>query len=182
MKTLISNLKGKCLFEVSMKTQIDGLICIHTDPSDNSCLDKFIKGGSVRIEPEDPLEVCQKITRVIRGAKKHGEVYVGYDGGPLGSLLGFIANKEGVDGVYVCLNNESIRLPALKMDISDTRLRILETLEKENLTAISIGKKVGISRAMVYKHLAGLLDLGLVKQAQMFEKYSITKAGKIVII
>ncbi len=181
MKTLVTTLKGKCLFDVSMKTQIDGLICIQRESEKDSCLDKFIKGGSVQIDTDNPLEAYEKISNVIRGAKKHGEVYVGYNGNDLGVLLGFVANKEGVDAVYTCFENESLRLPLLKMDISGTRFKILEALDEENLNAVSIGKKIGISRAMVYKHLAGLLDLGLVKQSQMFEKYAITKAGKMVI-
>ncbi|MCK9151564.1 ArsR family transcriptional regulator [Methanobacterium alcaliphilum] len=182
MKTLVTNLKGRCLFDVSMKTQIDGLICIQTDDSKDACLDKFIKGGAVKIDTQDYIEAVKTITGVIRGAKKHGEVFVAYNGGEIGALLGFIANKEEVDGVFTCFKDHALRMPLLKLDLSDTRLRILEALEKENLTAISIGKKVGISRAMVYKHLSGLLELGLVKQSQMFEKYSITQSGKLILI
>jgi len=182
VKTLVTNLKGRCLFDVTMKTQIDGLICIQTDEIKDPCLDKFIKGGTVRIETQNPLEACIKITEVIRGAKKHGEVYVAFDGGSIGALLSFVANKEGAHGIYTCFQDQAFQLPCLKLDLSDTRLRILEVLDDDNLTAISIGNKVGISRAMVYKHLSGLMELGLIKQTQMFEKYSITKAGKMVII
>jgi DNA-binding transcriptional ArsR family regulator len=182
MKTLITNLRGRCLFDVSMKTQIDGLICIQSDEHKDQCLDKFIKGGTLRIETQDPIEACQKITDVIRGAKKHGEVYVAYDANFVGSLLSFTANKESVDAIFICYQDKSFRLPVLKLDLSDTRLKILEVLDVDNLTAISIGKKVGISRAMVYKHLSGLMEMGLIKQSQMFEKYSITQSGKMVII
>lgn len=182
MRTLVTNLKGRCLFDVSMKSQIDGLICVQSDEVTEPCLDKYIKGGTVRIENQDPLEVCEKITNIIRGAKKHGEVYVAFDGDFIGALLSFAANKEGVDAIFACFQEKSFRLPGMKMDISETRLKILEVLDSENCTAITIGKKVGISRSMVYKHLSNLIEMGLIKQSQMFEKYSITKAGKMVII
>lgn len=46
MKTLVSNLRGRCLFDVAMKTQIDGLISIQTGEVNDSCLEKFVKGGN----------------------------------------------------------------------------------------------------------------------------------------
>ena len=49
-------------------------------------------------------------------------------------------------------------------------------------TAILISKNVGISRAMVYKHIKSLMDDGLVGQTHQYEKYFLTDAGKMVII
>ncbi|AAB84613.1 MULTISPECIES: ArsR family transcriptional regulator [Methanothermobacter] len=182
MKTLVSNLRGRCLFDVAMKTQIDGLISIQTGEVNDSCLEKFVKGGIVRIDTQDPIEAARRISEVIRGARKHGEVYVASDGDGLGGILSFVAHREGVDAIYTCFGESAVRLPPLKMDISDTKLRILEALEEESLNAVLLSRKVGISRAMVYKHLSALMDMGLVKQSQMFERYSITGAGKLVII
>jgi len=45
----------------------------------------------------------------------------------------------------------------------------MESLYKEDLTAVEIGEKVGISRAMVYKHLNSLIEMGLVKRSNLFE-------------
>ncbi len=182
MRTLITNLKGKCLLEVSMKIQVDGLITIHEKGSGESSLDKYFKGGEILIDSVDPLDVCKKISKIIQGAKTHGEVFVGFNGDGLGPLLSFMANKEEVDGIFICYNEEAVRLPNLKLELSKTRMKILEALNEENLTAISIGQKVGISRAMVYKHLTGLVENGLVEQSQLFEKYSITPTGQLVII
>ncbi len=182
MKTLITNLRGRCLFDVTMKNEIDGLISIQNEIFDDSCLEKFVKGGVIRIDTENPLKACHKISEVIKGAKKHGKVYVAYNGDDVGGLLAFIAYKEGVDAAFTCFRETSIRLPLLKLDISDTKSKILEVLEEDSLTAIQIGKKVGISRAMVYKHLSNLIEMGLVKQAPFLDKYSITKTGKLVII
>ncbi|MBM4241729.1 MAG: winged helix-turn-helix transcriptional regulator [Euryarchaeota archaeon] len=182
MKTLVTNVRGKCLFNVSMKTQVDGLISLYEKDHEEIYLDKFLKGGGIKIETDNPIKASLKISNIIKGAKKHGEVFVAYNGQGIGPLLGFIGNKEGVDGIFICYGDQALRIPVLKMDVSETRLKILEILSQENLTAIEISKKVDISRAMVYKHLNMLIELGLVKPSQLFGKYSITKTGKLVIV
>jgi Transcriptional regulator len=55
----------------------------------------------------------------------------------------------------------------------------MKILTQKDFTAVEIGREVGISRAMVYKHLNGLIDRGLVKRSSSMEKYSITDAGKM---
>ena len=174
MRTLITNLKGQCLFNASMKTQAEGVIILSGKHRRRTELDKFIKGGEI--------EICKEISEVINAAKKHGEIFIAYGGDDLGSLLNFVANKEGINAIFSCHNEKVLRIPLLKLDVSKTRQKILEVLANEDLSAAEIGKSVNISRAMVYKHLAGLMDKGLVKKSRLFEKYAITQAGRIVII
>lgn len=50
------------------------------------------------------------------------------------------------------------------------------------MTAIEIGEEVEISRAMVYKHLNGLIERGMVKRSESMEKYSITNAGMLALV
>lgn len=182
MRTLITNLKGQCLFNASMKTQAEGLIILSGKSHRKTELDKFIKGGEIIIETEDPIEICAKISEIIKGAKKHGEVFIAFGGEGLGPLLSFVANKDGVNAIFSCYNNNIIRIPVMKLDISKTRSKILEFLADSDLSAAEIGEKANISRAMVYKHLAGLMDCGLVEKSRFFEKYAITNAGRIAII
>ncbi len=181
MKTLITNLTEKCLFQATMKTQVDGLIHLNNTESEKEYIDKYFKGGEVKIETEDPLEAGKKILNVIKGAKKHGEVFVAYGENELGALLGFMANKEEVDAIFICYNDEIIRLPHLYVDISETRQNILYLLSQETLTANEIAKKISISRAMVYKHLNGLIELGYVKTSEL-GKYAITSTGHLILL
>lgn len=181
MRTLITNLKGQCLFNASMKTQAEGLIILSGKGHRKNELDKFIKGGEINIETEDPVKICKRISEIINGAKKHGEVFIACGGDGLGSLLSFVANKEGVNTILSCYNDSIIIIPTMKLDISKTRLKILEFLAFEDLNAAEIGKNADISRAMVYKHLSGLMDKGLVEKSKFFEKYAITPAGRMVI-
>ena len=182
MRTLITNLKGQCLFNASMKTQAEGLIILKDKSRRKTELDKFIKGGKISIENEDPIEICVRISEIINGAKKHGEVFIASGGDDLGPLLNFVANKEGVDAIFICYNDKIIRIPLMKLNISEKKFKILEFLAGSDLSAVEIGKKANISRSMVYKHLAGLMDCGLVEKSRFFEKYAITDAGRITII
>ena len=141
-----------------------------------------LRGGIVRIDTQDPIEAARRISEVIRGARSMERFMWPLMVTDLGGILSFVAHRGGC-GCHLHMFGESaVRLPPLKMDISDTKLRILEALEEESLNAVLLSRKVGISRAMVYKHLSALMDMGLVKQSQMFERYSITGAGKLVII
>lgn len=181
MKTLITNLRGQCLFDASVKTGADALISIHEGKYRRTDLDSFLKGGEILIENETPQEACEKISEIIKGAKIHGEVFVAAGSGAVGPFLSFVANVEGVDGLFFCYNDKVIRVPPMKLDISKRRLNILQILSKGDTSAMKIGEDLGISRAMVYKHLNGLIDAGLVKRSHLYEKYSITKAGSIAI-
>lgn len=182
MRTLISNLRGQCLFDASVKIQADGIISLHEGKYHRTEIDSFLKGGEILIETHDPKVACERISEVIEGAKKHGEVFIASSSGGVGSLISFVANKNGVDGVFTCYKDKVVRIPPLKLDISKGKLKIIRCLYKDDLTAVEIGEKVGVSRAMVYKHLNGLIELGLVKRSNLFEKYSITNAGILAII
>lgn len=182
MRTLISNLRGQCLFDASVKIQADGIISLHDGKVRRTEIDAFLKGGEIIIETDNPKEACQRISDVIKGAKKHGEVFVASNSGGIGSLISFVANRDGVDGFYTCYKDKIIRIPPLKLDLSKSKLNIIKLLYLEDLTAVELGEKIGISRAMVYKHLNGLIDMGLVKRSNLFEKYTITKAGVLAII
>ncbi|MEG3224222.1 MAG: transcriptional regulator [Methanobacteriales archaeon Met13] len=182
MKTLITNLRGRCLFNASMKTQSEGMISLHDSKKQKTELDSFLKGGEIVIESEDEFESCQKIAEIIKGAQKHGRVLVAFGSGDIGPLLNFVANREGVDEIFTCYGEKIVRLPVLKLDLSKTRRKIMTHLSEKDLSAVEIGNLVEISRPMTYKHLNGLIDMGLVKKSSRLEKYSITPAGRLAIV
>jgi DNA-binding transcriptional ArsR family regulator len=165
-----------------MKTQVDGLIILGDEDPEKEYLDKYFKGGEIKIKTENPLKAGEIILNAIRGAKKHGKVFVAYGEDGLGALLGFMANKEEVDAIYLCYAEKALRLPSMKLDITKTRHKILDVLSKKNLSAIEIAENVQISRAMVYKHLNVLIELGLVKTSDLFGKYSITITGQLIML
>ena len=182
MKILISNLKGKDLLEAIMKNNIDKIVSVYTNYNENSLLDKYLEKENIKIGTTNSIELCEALTNLIRKHKAEGDVYVATDGNFIGSMLNFTANKEGVKEIYYCFNNQIIQLPQLHLKLSKTKLKILKALNENEQTAILIAKKVGISRAMTYKHLNDLIEEGLIKQTQRYEKYYLTDAGRIAII
>ena len=179
MKILISNLKGKALLNIAMKNRIDKLVSVYSTYNETSLLDQYITKENIKVETENSIEACKHLSEVVRRAIKEGdEIYVASDGNFIGSMLNFVANKEGADFIYYYFNNQAIQMPRLSLNLSKTKMKILETLEESEQTAILIGKKVSISRSMVYKHLNAVMEEGLAGQTKQYE----TDAGKMIII
>ena len=183
MRILISNLKGKELLDIAMKNRIEKLISVYTNYNETSLLDQYMMKENIKISTTSAIEASKQLTYIIRNSKEEGnEIFVATDGNFIGSILNFVANKEGADHIYYCFNDQAIQMPKLSINLSKTKMKILKTLEESEQTAILIGKNVGISRAMVYKHINSLMEDGLVGQTKQYEKYYLTNAGKMVII
>ena len=183
MKILISNLKGKELLDIAMKNRIDKLISVYMNYNETSLLDQYMTKENIKVSTTNAIEATKHLTQIIRNSKEEGnEIFVATDGNFIGSILNFVANKEGADHIYYCFNDQAIQMPRLNINLSTTKLEILKTLAESEQTAILIGKHVGISRAMVYKHINSLMEEGLVGQTKQYEKYYLTNAGKMVII
>jgi len=182
MKILVSNLKGKELLDIAMKNRIDKLVSVYSNYNETSLLDQYMTKENIKIGTTNAIDACKQLTDIIRKSKEEGKVYVATDGDFIGSILNFVANKEGADYIYYCFNNQNIQMPRLSINLSKTKLKILKTLAENEQTAILIGKNVSISRAMVYKHVNSLMEAGLVGQTKQYEKYYLTDAGKMIII
>ncbi len=182
MKILISNLKGKELMDIALKNGIDKLISVYMNYNETSLLDQYMTKENIKISTTNAIEASKQLTDIIRKSKEGNEIYVATDGNFVGSILNFVANKEGANHIYYCFYDQAIQMPKLSINLSETKMKILKTLEESEQTAILIGKNVGISRAMVYKHINSLMETGLVGQTKQYEKYYLTNAGKMAII
>ena len=182
MKILISNLKGKELLEIAMKNQIDKLISVYSNYNETSLLDQYMMKENIKISTTNAIEANKQLTDIIRNERKENKIYVATDGNFLGSILNFVANREGADYIFYSFNNQIIQMPRLSINLSETKMKILKSLDESEQTAILIGKNIGISRAMVYKHINSLMEEGLVDQRKQYEKYYLTNAGKMLII
>ena len=165
-----------------MKNRIDKLISVYMNYNETSLLDQYMTKENIKVSTTNAIEATKQLTQIIRNSKEGNEIFVATDGNFIGSILNFVANKEGADHIYYCFNDQAIQMPRLNINLSTTKLEILKTLAESEQTAILIGKNVGISRAMVYKHIHSLMEEGLVGQTKQYEKYYLTNAGKMVII
>lgn len=183
MRILISNLKGKALLNIAMKNGVDKLVSVYSTYNETSLLDQYITKENIKLETTNAIEACQRLTEITRRAiNEADEFYVATDGEFIGSILNFVANKEDVNSIYYYFNNQIIHMPKLSLNMSKTKLKILETLQDGDQTAILIGKHVSISRSMVYKHINSLMEEGLVAQRKQYEKFYLTDAGRMLII
>ncbi len=183
MRILISNLKGKALLNIAMKNGVDKLISVYSTYNETSLLDQYITKENIKLETTNAIEACQRLSEITRRAiNEADEVYVATDGEFIGSILNFVANKEDVNSIYYYFNNQIIHMPKLSLNMYKTKLKILDTLQEGDQTAILIGKHVSISRSMVYKHINSLMEEGLVAQRKQYEKFYLTDAGRMLII
>ena len=137
-----------------MKNGVDKLVSVYSTYNETSLLDQYITKENIKLETTNAIEACQRLTEITRRAiNEADEVYVATDGEFIGSILNFVANKEDVNSIYYYFNNQIIHMPKLSLNMSKTKLKILETLQEGDQTAILIGKHVSISRSMVYKHI-----------------------------
>ena len=121
MKILISNLKGKDLLDIAMKNQIDKLISLYSNYNETSLLDQYMTKENIKIVTTNPIDACKQLTDILKSSKDEGEVYVATDGNFIGSLLNFVANKEGADFIYYCFDNQIIQMPRLSINLSKTK-------------------------------------------------------------
>ena len=91
-------------------------------------MDKYIKGGEIKIETKNPLKAAEIISNAMKKAKKHGKVFVPYGKDGFRFIISFMANKEEVDSIYLCYAEKAIRLPLMKLEITKTRQKILDEL------------------------------------------------------
>ena len=106
------------------------------------------------------VDIARDVVDVIEEEKAHGRnIIVNITGArktqSLGALYGAYARRELVEKVVYITeeDNEVIELPLLSFDLSKTKKRILEEINKGEVSVRNLAKRVGISRAMIY-HLS----------------------------
>ena len=125
MRILISNLKGKELLDIAMKNRIEKLISVYTNYNETSLLDQYMMKENIKISTTSAIEASKQLTYIIRSSKEGGnEIFVATDGNFIGSILNFVANKEGADHIYYCFNDQAIQMPKLSINLSKTKMKI----------------------------------------------------------
>ena len=100
MRILISNLKGKELLDIAMKNRIEKLVSVYTNYNETSLLDQYMMKENIKISTTSAIEASKQLTYIIRNSKEEGnEIFVATDGNFIGSILNFVANKEGADQI-----------------------------------------------------------------------------------
>lgn len=129
----------------------------------------------------DIVEVAQKAVEIIDMQPKEDEIYINVTSGrktkAIGLLFGAYARCSRVKKIiYYPEEKEAspVFLPKLQFNLNESQKKVLEYLEQgKYATLMELSEKIDISRAMLYRNIKELEELGLV------EDLKLTDAGKI---
>ena len=135
----------------------------------------------VKTEVYDIVEVAGKAVEVIDLQPKDDEIFVNITSGrktkAIGLLFGAYARARRIKKIiYYPEEKDSlpVYLPKLQFHLNESQKKVLEYLEEKEFTSLmDLSEKIDISRAMLYRNIKELEEMGLV------EDLKLTDAGKI---
>ena len=144
-------------------------------------LGRVIDIKEVKTEVYNIVEIARKTVDLIEMQPKDDEIYVNITSGrktkAIGLLFGAYARISRIKKIMYFpeeKDSEPVLLPKLQFNLNESQKKILETLESGKFdNYVELSEKVDISRAMLYRTIKELEDMGLV------EGVKLTDAGKI---
>jgi CRISPR-associated protein Csa3 len=132
------------------------------------------------------VEVAEKCVEIIDMQPKDDEIFVNVTSGRKTKALGllFAAYARNNRVKKIAYNPEEdktavVYLPKMSFKLSESQKKVLETLAEKDYSKISLTEladKIGISRAMLYRNIDELRDIGYVSTENGLV---LTDAGKI---
>jgi len=144
-------------------------------------LGKVMEVKIVKTDVYDIVEVAKECVKIIDLQPKDDLIYVNVTSGrktkAMGLLFGAYARVSRVKKIAYNPDEKDsspIYLPKLYFQLTESQKRVLEYLEAGNFTTLmELSEKVDSSRAMLYRNIKELEEMGLV------EDLKLTDAGKI---
>ena len=134
----------------------------------------------------DIVKVAEKCVEIIDMQPKDDEIFINITAGRKTKALGllFAAYTRSSRISKIAYNPEEdknavVWLPKLSFKLNDSQKKILHALddkENETISYTELAEKIGLSRAMLYRSIDELRELGYVKTE---EGLQLTDAGKI---
>ena len=146
-----------------------------------SSIGRVIDVKTVKTAVYDIVDVARKAVEIIDMQPKDDEIYVNITSGrktkAIGLLFGAYARYSSVKKIMYFPEEKGssvVFLPKLQFQLNESQKRVLEYLEKGGFTTLmDLSEKIDISRAMLYRNIRELEEMGLV------EELKLTDAGKI---
>ncbi|MDP3698376.1 MAG: CRISPR-associated CARF protein Csa3 [Nanoarchaeota archaeon] len=135
----------------------------------------------VKTEVYDIVDIARKAVEIIDMQPKDDEIYVNVTSGrktkAIGLLFGAYTRSSKVKKIiYYPEEKDStpVFLPILQFKLTESQKKVLEYLENGTFSSLmDLSEKVDVSRAMLYRSIKELEEMGLV------EDLKLTDAGKI---
>ncbi len=146
-----------------------------------SSIGRVIDVKTVKTAVYDIVDVARRAVEIIDMQPKDDEIYVNITSGrktkAIGLLFGAYARYSAVKKIMYFPEEKGssvVYLPKLQFQLNESQKRVLEYLEKGGFTTLmDLSEKIDISRAMLYRNIKELEEMGLV------EELKLTDAGKI---
>ena len=149
-------------------------------------LGRVVDVKQVKTEVYDIVEVAEKCVEIIDMQPKNDEIFINITSGRKTKALGllFAAYARSNRVKKIAYNPEEdknavVWLPKLSFKLNESQKKILQILsEKEysKKSLIDLSDKIGISRAMLYRSIDELRDMGFITTE---DGLVLTDAGKI---
>lgn len=135
----------------------------------------------VKTEVYDIVDIARKAVEIIDMQPKDDEIYVNVTSGrktkAIGLLFGAYTRSSKVKKILYYPEEKDalqVSLPILQFKLTESQKKVLEYLENGTFsTLMDLSEKIDISRAMLYRGIKELEEMGLV------ENLKLTDAGKI---
>lgn len=143
---------------------------------------KHIEFDVVYVDEFDVIGITEKIHKIINVERGNTIVVNVTEGRKTMSFAGVFAaslNKDEVEGAYYLRqdNHEFIQLPLIDFTLSNTKMKVLQELDRGNKKVIDITAKVKVNRSLIY---ASIKDL--IKKKYITPEWEVTDSGKICLI
>ena len=146
-------------------------------------LGRVIQVEAVKTEVYNIVDVAAKAVEIIDSQAKDAQIFINVTSGrktkAIGLLFGAYARIDRVKkiGYNPEEKTEVVYLPKMSFKLTESQKKILEALEKgEFKSPLDLAGKVKLSRAMLYRNIDELKDMGYVDTE---EGIKLTDAGKI---
>ena len=135
----------------------------------------------IKTEIYDIVEIARKSTEIIDMQPKEDEIYINVTGGrktkAIGLLFGAYSRCARIKKIIYYPEEKDaspVFLPKLQFNLTESQKTVLEWLEQGKFTNLmDLSEKIDVSRAMLYRNIKELEEMGLV------EDLKLTDAGKI---
>jgi len=151
-------------------------------------LGRVVDVKSIKTEVYDIVKVAEKAVEIIDMQPKDDEIFINITSGRKTKALGllFAAYSRSTRVKKIAYNPEEdknavVWLPKLSFKLTESQKKVLEALndeESSHLSLVDLAEKIGISRAMLYRNIDELRDMGYI-YADEHNIFRLTDAGKI---
>jgi len=149
-------------------------------------LGRVVDVKQVKTEVYEIVKVAEKCVEIIDMQPKDDEIFINITSGrktkALGLLFAAYARNDRVKKIAYNPEedkNAVVWLPKLSFKLTESQKKVLEALAEKDYSKMSLTElagKVGISRAMLYRNVDELRDMGYISTE---EGLVLTDAGKI---